>query len=166
MEGQRRATLNDLARAEPAAAAAARLTEAIAGGAAGALVEPSGGGRRLTRSPGWSKAPPGERLGAGERRAQLTTGIEAKPTGPTAALAPGRYPGRRPLLPMGWRLGLPGAPSETPPIRTGPGDTALADIGPDTAPVDIAPVVIGRPTPAGRHRAGRHAAGRHQAGRR
>ena len=138
------AAVNDLARAEPvaAAAAAARLTEAIAGGAAGALVQPSEGGRRLTRSPGWFKAPPGERLGAGARRAQLTTGIEAKPTGPTAALAPGRYPGRRPLLPMGWRLGLPGAPSDTPPICTGPGDTALADTGPDTAPVDVAPVVI------------------------
>ncbi len=53
---------------------------------------------------------------------------------------------------MGWRLGLPGAPSETPPICTGPGDTALADIGPDTAPADIGPDVApvadaGRPTP-------------------
>ncbi len=127
------AALTDLARLEPGAAA--RLAEVMAGVTAGPVVEPMSAGRRLTRVPDWSKAPEGERLGAGERRAQLTTGIEAKPAGPTGALTPGRYPGPSPPLPTGWRLGLPGAP----PVDDRPADTVLADTAlADTALADTA----------------------------
>ena len=139
------ATLNDLARVEPSGSGSGQAYRGDRRRRSRSPGRTQRGRAPADQVPGWSKAPPGERLGAGERRAQLTTGIEAKPTGPTAALAPGRYPGRRPLLPTGWRLGLPGAPS----------DTALADTGPvDIAPVDTVGRDTVRSTPVGRHRSG------------